>query len=363
MNGKETRECQPYDPNACAVGALRKKGVPEWVRYVIGIAVLVACVIILTAIFRSQRMAELFESLASGDGSANNNILNGSNQIDNGDNNIEESEHSEMSSGTNEALENDTEESKNEESETLSDQESLIEITRTDMSYAEKGDGYVINYSGTQIDTEGLLEVGFQNAKYSYSERPVVLILHTHTSEGYYGFDKNNPIHTLTKSVVAVGERLAYELNSRGISTVHCSVIHDDKGNPYSNVQETIETMQRIYPTIEYVIDLHRLDLTDECGRPISVLSPVGIAQIRLTVSSDGQKPRDNLALALSIRQKLNSDDQRLCMPIVYTNSSYNSPMSKYYLKIDVGSLGNDATEALAAAEIFAESFADVLKK
>ncbi len=361
MNGKETRECRLYDKNSCAVGFLRKKKISALLKYALVVVAIIACAMLVTWILRSENVLNRFTPQGPGGNVGNNLNPNGANTTVGTDRfHSEEEECDSLVADSEETVD----ETKAEETETCVISETNSQnVSCADLSYAEKGNGYIINYSGAQIDVEGLLEVGFQNAKYSYSERPVVLILHTHTSEGYYGMDKSNPIHTLTKSVVAVGEKIVYELNSRGISSVHCSVIHDSDGYPYTNARETIETMLRIYPTIEYVIDLHRLDLTDEKNTPISAISPTGIAQMRLTVSSDGKKPRDNLALALALRQKLNSNNQRLCMPIVYTNSSYNAPLSQYYLKIDVGSLGNDAAEALAAAEIFAETFADVLKK
>lgn len=366
MDGNETRGCQPYDKNTCAVGFLKKRGGSAWVRYAIAVAAVIVCAVLVTLFVKNERISGFFASLALKGGFQNNG---GGGDVETtwGTEDFDSDSDGGVASETDGKSENETEETEatetNVEESTSRDDRPYEKVVSVDMSYAERGDGYLINYSGLSVDTEGLLEMGFQNAKYSYSERPVVLILHTHTSEGYYGFDESDPLHTLTKSVVSVGEKVTYELNRRGISTVHCTVIHDGESSPYAKARETIETMMKIYPTIEYVIDLHRLDLTDGEGRQIRAISPSGVAQMRFTVSSDGRKLKDTLALALSLRKELNSDGQRLCMPIVFTNSSYNAPMSPYYLKVDVGSLGNDASEALAAGEILAEMFADILKK
>ena len=242
--------------------------------------------------------------------------------------------------------------------------DSVSKIVSTDLSLAERGDGYIVNYSKHQPDTEGLLEMGFHGGRYSYTEQPVVLILHTHTEEGYYDFNENDPSHILTKSVVSVGERVAYELNRRGIPTVHCTVIHENGGDgAYASAAETIRDMLKIYPSIEYVIDLHRLEAVDANGKILRTESALGTAQIRLTVSSQGVLERETLALALSLRRKLNVGEKRLCMPVVFTDSKLNAEMAYYYLKVDVGSWGNEASEALATGEIFAATLAETLKK
>ena len=255
----------------------------------------------------------------------------------------------------------DTDYSDDNESDTS---DSASKIVSSDLSLAERGAGYIVNYSKHQPDTEGLLEMGFHGGRYSYTEQPVVLILHTHTEEGYYDFNENDPSHILTKSVVAVGERVAYELNRRGIPTVHCTVIHENGGDgAYASAAETIRDMLKIYPSIEYVIDLHRLEVVDANGKILRTESALGTAQIRLTVSSQGVLERETLALALSLRRKLNAGEKRLCMPVVFTDSKLNSEMAYYYLKVDVGSWGNEASEALATGEIFAATLAETLKK
>lgn len=239
--------------------------------------------------------------------------------------------------------------------------EELASVIEVDLSESEKGDGHIINYSDRTYDTEGLLEMGFQAEYYPDSPSPMVLILHTHTSEGYADFDPDDPASVLTSGVVAVGDALATELNRAKIPTVHCSVIHDSDGDAYKNAAETIETMMKIYPTIEYVIDLHRMELTDADGNIVKTYSAEHTAQTRITVSTAGVLSKGALSLALCLRRELNADDARICMPIVLTDSEYNAASSLYYLKLDMGSIGNSSEEAIAAAIRFAEAFAQII--
>lgn len=233
-----------------------------------------------------------------------------------------------------------------------------------DLSAAERGDGYFYNYSERDPDVEGLLEMGFSEGKDYYTERPVVLIIHSHIKEGYYDFEVGNASHSITKSVLTVGESVAYELNRRGVPTVHCTVIHDgaEKGS-YDAAEETIAEMLRIYPTIEYVIDLHRLEEKDAQGKILKTESAIGCAQIRLTASSDGEFWQENLSLALALRRELNSEGERLCLPVVFTDVKLNARSAPRYLKIDVGASGNSTSEATEAGKYLARALAEILKK
>lgn len=258
-----------------------------------------------------------------------------------------------------------TEEESTESESTVEEESSAEDETDTDfsvdLSEAERGAGYIVNYSSRTYDIEGLLEMGFHAEYYPGSSAPMVLILHTHTSEGYADLDPDDPIGVLTSSVVAVGETLAAELNRAKIPTVHCTVIHDGNGDPYANAAETIEMMLKIYPTVEYVIDLHRMELTDAKGNIVKTCSAKQTAQVRLTVSTEGVLTRGALSLAMCLREELNDGGRRVCMPVVLTDSEYNAAGSLYYLKLDVGSLGNSSDEACAAAVLFAEAFAEII--
>ena len=239
------------------------------------------------------------------------------------------------------------------ESETLTP---IPEVVEVDLSLAERGDGYIINYTDKIVDIAGLLDRGFVDSEERNSSAPVVMILHTHTSEGYYK-GKNE----FLDGVISVGEVLSARLNALGLTALHCTVIHDGgESNAYISARETIEMMLKVYPTIKYVIDLHRIEL-DTGGVPIKTLSSEGLAQIRLTVSASGDGWQENLSLALSLRQKLNDNDARLCMPPVLSSSRYNSDLSLYYLMVDIGATGNTVKEARNSAKKLARAIYDTV--
>ncbi len=244
-----------------------------------------------------------------------------------------------------------------------SDTESLPLVL--DLSEAEKGDGYFYNHSGIEWDAEAILSEGFTGAMSYYSEAPVVLILHAATDELYVDASEEKTLHKVYRGVVAVGERLAAELNRRGIPTVHCSVIHEGRDS-YREATDTIRSMFEIYPSLKYVIDLHRMEETaeEESGRrSMATRSAIGTAQIRVTVSARGPQAESCFSLALCLRRELNRYGRRLCMPTEVEDRIYFYDPPLCYLKVDVGASGNGSSEALAAAELLGEALADVLKK
>ena len=246
------------------------------------------------------------------------------------------------------------------ESDTEADPDSDGRTLAIDLSQIERGESYVINYSSTDADIEGLLDRGFTESESVGGAAPLILILHTHTSEKYLDSDFKG-----LESVVSVGEVICGALNRHGVPAVHCTVIHDGDGqNAYTNARETIELMLKVYPSIKYVLDVHRLSLYEE---DVPVKSASGSAdssaQIRLTVgvNDGGSAWQESLSLSLALRKSLNKSGERICMPAVISPSLPNSDLGSYYIMVDIGSVGNTTEEAIAAGKRLGISFADVL--
>lgn len=234
----------------------------------------------------------------------------------------------------------------------------------TDISLIEKGECYVDNYTSKKLDVEGLLDRGFIYSEPTGSKAPVVMVIHTHTSE-QYSMEEGSTGYKLN-SVVAAGERIVTVLNARGLATVHCTVIHDgDEANAYLNARDTIKTMIEIYPSIKYVIDVHRMVVRDASGNELRTQTTQdGAAQMRLTVSADIKREgawQDDVSLALTLRSKLNQDGQRACAPVVVSHGGYNGDICNFHIMVDIGSSSNTVDEAMRAADKLAIAFADVV--
>ena len=68
-----------------------------------------------------------------------------------------------------------------------------------------------------------------------------------------------------------------------------------------------------------------------------------------------------NLALALQLRQMLNQNDQALCRPVMLCTHTYNQEMAPYAILLEIGTGANSIDEAVAAATLAGEAFANVI--
>ncbi len=253
-------------------------------------------------------------------------------------------------------------------------------IRTVDLSALLLGYKYIHNETPFIPDVDELLsrEIGLSDGE----EGPRVLILHTHTSEGYLEAPKNyiegivgDVTYTReeTQNVLAVGETLCQTLNEKGITALHCTVMHDDPtlSGAYTRSAETIESYIARYPTIELVIDLHRdALLTDEGELIRSACEQKGetVAQVMAVVGTDGNGTpfergswKNNLALALQLREKLNEGGQGLCRPASLRNASFNQELSRYALLLEIGTSANTVEEAVCAAERVGTALAEIL--
>jgi stage II sporulation protein P len=175
------------------------------------------------------------------------------------------------------------------------------------------------------------------------------------------------------RNVIGVGSVLCETLNGEGIPTVHCKVIHDgdEKIGAYSKAEESIRFFLLHYPSIRYVIDLHRDSILTSSGEYVRAVTEIGgesVAQIMSVVGSDGggmacENWEDNLALALQLRSRLNADGAAVCRPVTLRNATYNQELAPYSLLLEIGTGANTAEEAKRAAAYLGRCLAQLIKK
>ncbi len=264
--------------------------------------------------------------------------------------------------------------------------EGEIPIIPMDLSLSSYGTRYIHNDTGYTPDTDALLKRDFghkDSLEYlSASACPTVLIVHTHGTEAYsengaisYAEGEEDFTRTAdrSKNVVSVGAVMAEYLNKQGVSTVHCTVLHDQVQykDSYARAEQTIRNYLEKYPTIRLVIDVHRDSIvksTGETVRPVTLIEGQAAAQLMCIVGSDwggDHNPRwsGNLALALQVREKLNLQYENLCRPVYLRSSTYNQELAPYSLLIEVGSAGNSLEEAHRAALALAQVLTEYVPK
>ncbi len=255
--------------------------------------------------------------------------------------------------------------------------EGATPIRDADLSAPHLGPYYVHNATSYAPNVEALLATDVSSPT---TKEPLVLILHTHASESYLPSGTQyveGAVGDVTYSedpaenMIAVGEELRLTLQQKGITAIHCTVMHDEKGfsSAYTRAEESIRFYLTHYPSIRYVIDLHRDAVMDAEGNYIRAVcgdEEEPVAQVMAVVGSDAGGSHHpnwegNLALALSLRARLDALLPSLARPISLRNETYNQELAPYSLLLEIGTGANSQEEALRAVRLVGEALADLI--
>ena len=229
---------------------------------------------------------------------------------------------------------------------------------------------YIKNASNKTLDAATLASESFA-AKLT-DTAPQVLILHTHGSEAYTMPKGQEYVSTgtcrtsdTTCNVVRVGDEIASVLSAYGISVLHDRTLYDDPlyEGAYSRSLEGIETYLEKYPSISFILDIHRDAVEDAQHRQYKLISQEdpNAAQISFVMGSNHDGWQENLKLAAAVAEAIKTDYPTVMRPITLRNSNYNQHKSLGSMLVEVGAAGNSLEEALNSARIFADGFAKVL--
>lgn len=229
---------------------------------------------------------------------------------------------------------------------------------------------YIKNASNKTLDSAALASESFA-AKLT-DAAPQVLILHTHGSEAYTMPKGQEYVSTgtcrtsdTTCNVVRVGDEIASVLSAYGISVLHDRTLYDDPlyEGAYSRSLEGIETYLEKYPSISFILDIHRDAVEDAQHRQYKLISQEdpNAAQISFVMGSNHDGWQENLKLAAAVAEAIKTDYPTVMRPITLRNSNYNQHKSPGSMLVEVGAAGNSLEEALNSARIFADGFAKVL--
>jgi stage II sporulation protein P len=246
-----------------------------------------------------------------------------------------------------------------------------------DKGYLVWQDVYITNTS-THTPDLGALMASLPAARFT-DELPQILILHTHGTESYTmppGEEYNDDGATRTTdtnyNVVRVGDEMAEVFEEAGISVLHDRTLYDADGynDAYTRADAAIAAYLEKYPSIHFVLDVHRDAIEDSDGKAYKVVSQVEgqtAAQVSIVVGSDGSgKPhetwQENLKLALLLQQHITESYPTLMRPMYLRASRYNQHESTGALLVEIGAAGNSLDEALYAARLFAGKMVETLE-
>ena len=241
--------------------------------------------------------------------------------------------------------------------------------------YTVFGSVYINNGSDAALD--GSMLSGGYAAKLG-AEGPQVLIIHTHGSESYtmppgQEYEATDTFRTTDTScnMIRIGDEIAQALTDAGLSVVHDRTLYDypSYSGAYNRSLASIEAYLEKYPSISFVLDVHRDAVQDADGTQYKLLcgEDKNAAQLEFVVGSNGgglrhDDWRENLKLACAVQETLHRDYPTLMRPITVRNSRYNQQTTAGSLLLEVGTAGNSLEEALNAARLFAAGFAETVK-
>ena len=211
------------------------------------------------------------------------------------------------------------------------------------------------------------------------SEKPQVLILHTHATETFKSDD--NPYFTddfssrsqdTSKNMVSVGKIVAEKLNNSGIKTLHDTTLHDypSYSKSYSRSAATVKEYLKKYPSIKVVLDLHRDAVSKENGDKVKLVTEIGgkkAAQVMMVMGSQSggvtnfPNWEENFKLAVKLQQKIEQKYPTLARPLMLMSKNYNQSLTTGSLLIEFGTDVNTLEEVHYSAEMVGESLAELL--
>lgn len=187
--------------------------------------------------------------------------------------------------------------------------------------------------------------------------KPLVLIVHTHTTECYNPNDKANANFTtnLNLSVASVGENLKKILESSyGIPVIHDTTIHDipKRAGAYEKSRPTEMYYIKKYPSLKLLIDLHR-DGDVKRASVTAVIHNERYARTMFVIGS-GYKGYEQNRTAQILNGYFSSLYPGFSRGIDVKKGKYNQDLSRRMVLIEVGSNSNSLDEAMRSASVMA---------
>ena len=252
-------------------------------------------------------------------------------------------------------------------------------LVPTDPSgYTVCGKVYISNSTKYTLSNEELLKPFGAELT---GEAPQILILHSHGSEAYTpaaddGIVWSGECRTTDTryNVVRMGDAMAEVFGQAGISVLHDRTLYDypEYAGSYDRSLAAIDRYLKEYPSIRFVLDVHRDAIETSSGSQVKVISEIDgqgtASQLTLVVGSDGgglSHPdwMENLRLAVAIQEQALTDYPTLMRPLLLRHSRYNQHATTGSLLVEVGTAGNAPEEAELAARLFAGEMVTVLNE
>ena len=239
-----------------------------------------------------------------------------------------------------------------------------VEIVSADLSETE---ATIKNYTLSDADVSRL--PGYEFPFSCDPVAPTVLIIHSHPDECYSPdgatqADRNFPFTSEEKdeNIFAVGKKISEVLSAAGIITIHAQE-RIDENTVGSSAQDVIDKYLAKYPTIRFVLDVHRDGVYTQDNRivrSVGYIEGKAGAQLMFAVGSNpgGGINYTNLAAAYKLTDMICNINPGIMRSILLRQETLSQQYAPCSLSLYVGTTGNSLSEAVRSAELFAKYFA-----
>lgn len=204
---------------------------------------------------------------------------------------------------------------------------------------------------------------------------PLVLVVHTHATETYtpegedtYTDETEFRTSDAERNMIAVGKKVCEGLEAAGIGAIHCTEMFDEESyvDSYEKCAAEIAWYLDEYPSIRYVLDVHRDAIFRQDMTLVAPVTEDGAAQVMLVCGTDEMGAdfpdwRENLSFALAVQSAAEEKYPGFMRNINLRGASFNQQLAERFLLVEVGSAGNTPGEALEAGYRFGEVFGGVI--
>ena len=199
----------------------------------------------------------------------------------------------------------------------------------------------------------------------STSDKPRVLIVHTHATESYMPASGGN-FHTTSEAntVRDAGNVMAAELEEEGIGVVHDKTLHDNPSydGSYSRSYNTIAAILKKYPTIECIIDLHRDATAAQIDGPTETVDGKTCAVYSYVLSNGTATYSANKEFLGRLNTVARDSFSGFTGSILERPYWYNQELSGKSILIELGNNRNNIEDVRQTAKVFGKILAKGLK-
>lgn len=233
------------------------------------------------------------------------------------------------------------------------------------------GAGFLRNYSS--LSKEEILAAIQADPPFHTTDtrEPQVLIIHTHTTESYYGSSENFRSTDKTQNMVAVGDEIVKELEKKGIGVIHDTEFYDypSYNGGYARSAESIKKYLAEHPSIKIVLDVHRDALGSDSSKtaPTAVIDGKKVAQIMVVSNCNNPEKnnlpnfKQNLNIAARLQNALEEVAPGITRPVLFSYRDYNQGLAPGVLLAEVGGHANTLQQARWAGKYLGRALAQVV--